>query len=220
MECVTTIQYSVHFNNVPLCPFKPTRGLHQGDPLSPFLLLFVVDGLSKLLQHEVQQRNLQELHICRRGLGISHLLFADDTLLFFPTKENQAQVVHSVLRRYEKGTGQLINPSKCSMMFGTQCLPMDQEKVMALLSVENVASEEKCLGLPTHEGRLNKSKFRTTKDRMSKKFMNWAECYMSVGAKEVLIKSVAQAIPTYVMGVFKLPSTLCEEVTGMVRYFW
>jgi hypothetical protein len=43
---------------------------------------------------------------------------------------------------------------------------------------------------------------------------------MSSSAKEVLIKSVAQAIPTYVMGVFKLPGTLCEELTQLIRYFW
>jgi hypothetical protein len=50
MECVSTIRYSIHFNNVNLEPFCPTRGLHQGDPLSPYLFLFIADGLSKLLQ--------------------------------------------------------------------------------------------------------------------------------------------------------------------------
>jgi hypothetical protein len=46
------------------------------------------------------------------------------------------------------------------------------------------------------------------------------EKHMSSGAKEILIKSVAQAIPTYAMGVFELPATLCEEMTQMIRYFW
>jgi hypothetical protein len=55
MACVTIVQYSVCFNNVPLEPFKPTHGLRQGDPLSPYLFLFVTDGLSKLIQHETQQ---------------------------------------------------------------------------------------------------------------------------------------------------------------------
>jgi hypothetical protein len=50
MECVTTVRYSVCFNNVALEPFHPTHGLRQGDPLSPYLFLFVADGLSKLLQ--------------------------------------------------------------------------------------------------------------------------------------------------------------------------
>jgi hypothetical protein len=54
MECVTTVWYSVHFNNVLLDSFTPSRGLRQGGPLSPYLFLFVVDGLSMILQHEVQ----------------------------------------------------------------------------------------------------------------------------------------------------------------------
>jgi hypothetical protein len=53
MACVTTVRYSVRFNNVHLDSFVPTRGLHQGDPLSPYMFLFVVDGLSKLMQKEI-----------------------------------------------------------------------------------------------------------------------------------------------------------------------
>jgi hypothetical protein len=90
MECVTTIRYFVRFNNVTLEPFHLTRGLHQGDPLSPYLLLFVADALSKLVQHEVDQGRLSELHVSRRGPGVSHLLFADGTLMFIKAKEEQA----------------------------------------------------------------------------------------------------------------------------------
>jgi hypothetical protein len=53
MECVTTVRYSVHFNNALLDSFTPSHGLRQGDPLSPYLFLFVADGLSMILQHEV-----------------------------------------------------------------------------------------------------------------------------------------------------------------------
>jgi hypothetical protein len=67
MECVTTICYSVRFNNEPLQSFTPSRGLCQGDPLSPYLFLLVANGLSQILQHEVQRGALKELQICRRA---------------------------------------------------------------------------------------------------------------------------------------------------------
>jgi hypothetical protein len=78
MTCVTIVWYSVRFNNVALEPFKPSRGLRQGDPLSLYLFLFVADGLSQLLQKEVSNQCLKELQICRREPGVSHLLFVDE----------------------------------------------------------------------------------------------------------------------------------------------
>jgi hypothetical protein len=101
MTCVTTVRYSVRFNNVALESFVPSRGLQQGDPLSPYLFLFVADGLSKLIHDQVHQRNIEELHICRRAPGISHLLFVDDMLLFIKATEDQAVRIKEVLLTYE-----------------------------------------------------------------------------------------------------------------------
>jgi hypothetical protein len=218
MKCVTTVQHSICFNNEPLQSFTPSRGLRQGVPLSPYLFLFVADGLSQIMQHEVQCSALKELQICRRAPGISHLLFVYDTLFFPEATETQAEIIKNALRLYEKCTGQLINPAKCSMMFGTNCSEPEQNKVKEFLEVQTTALDEKYLGLPTLDGRMNKEKFKRVKECLAKHFTNWAEKYMSMGVKEVLI-SVAQAIPTYVMGVFKLPRTMCNKITQMIRYF-
>jgi hypothetical protein len=87
MQCVTTVRYLIHLNNVLLDSFILSHGLRQGDPLSLYLFLFVADGLSRIMQSEVQKGALHELKVCRRALGISHLLLADDTLLFFEANE-------------------------------------------------------------------------------------------------------------------------------------
>src|SRR6266540_7291497 len=77
MECVTTVKYSVKFNGKLLRQFSPSRGLRQGDPLSPFLFLFVADALSSLLRKAVSDNIIEPVKICRRVPGISHLLFED-----------------------------------------------------------------------------------------------------------------------------------------------
>ena len=64
MSCVTTVRYSVKFNGALLEAFSPTRGLRQGDPLSPFLFLFVVDGLSALLRSEISSGGISPIKIC------------------------------------------------------------------------------------------------------------------------------------------------------------
>jgi hypothetical protein len=93
-------------------------------------------------------------------------------------------------------------------------------KVLEILQVPNTTVEEKYLGLPTPEGRMGNENFKSTKQRLVKRCSNWADRNMSMAAKEVLIKSVVQAIPTYTMGVFKLPASTCEELTQIIRKFW
>jgi hypothetical protein len=96
----------VNLNGKLLDKFTPSRGIRQGDPLSPYLFLFVGESLSALLRQQIAARNFQELKITRKSPGISHLLFTDDSLLFFQANPDQATVINDVLRNYEKGTGQ------------------------------------------------------------------------------------------------------------------
>jgi len=148
MSCISSVRYTVRFNGVPPASFTPTRGLRQGDPLSPFLFLFVADGLSTLLQKKVQDRSLQELKVCRGAPGISHLLFADDTLLFFKANVEQASLAKQALDLFAQCTGQLINPAKCSIMFNEHGDTMEQDQVKHILEVQLSSFETKYLGLP------------------------------------------------------------------------
>jgi hypothetical protein len=76
------------------------------------------------------------------------------------------------------------------------------------------------MGLPTPEGRMKKGKFQPSKEKLSKKCTNWAEKFMSMAAKDVLIKSIVQAIPIYIMSMFKLPVGFHEDYMRIVRNFW
>jgi hypothetical protein len=79
---------------------------------------------------------LRELHICRHEPGISHLLFADDSLLFFEGSVDQANIIKSILDRYEQGTGQLVSLGKCSIMYGESCSDEVQTEIKQILKYE------------------------------------------------------------------------------------
>lgn len=69
-------------------------------------------------------------------------------------------------------------------------------------------------------GRNKRNSFNAIKEKFSKKLVSWKEKLLFKAGKEVLIKAVAQAIPTYTMGCFKIPESLCGDMISMIWNFW
>ena len=82
MECITTVTYSILVNGEPKGLIKLSRGLRQGDPLSPYLFLFCAEGLNDLFSGAVVRGEIRGFSIYRNGPKLTHLFFADDCLLF------------------------------------------------------------------------------------------------------------------------------------------
>jgi hypothetical protein len=137
MTCVTTVRYSVKFNGATLDSFTPSRGLRQGDPLSPFLFLLVADGLSALLRKSVANSTITPVKVCPRAPGVSHLLFEADTLLFFKAESQQAAAIRELINTYAQATGQLTNLEKCSIMFGRSCPAEVQDVIRGTLLLQH-----------------------------------------------------------------------------------
>ena len=107
----------------------------------------------------------------RLGPPISHLLFADDSLLFFKAEVQQAERVKQVLVEYGQATGQLINPEKCSIFFGETCPIRVQEDIKTVLGVSREKFEAKYLGLPTPDGRMSKGKCKNSQARLTRRII-------------------------------------------------
>ena len=90
MQCVSTVEYRVRYNTEETESFSPTRGLRQGDPLSPYLFLFCSEGLTALLAHHEDRGDLQGVKVCREAPSISNLLFADDSLILMKANNQNA----------------------------------------------------------------------------------------------------------------------------------
>ena len=79
---------------------------------------------------------------------------------------------------------------------------------------------KKYLGLPLIIGKSKVEIFTEIKERVERKLSGWKEKLLSMGGREILIKAVAQAIPTYTMSCFQIPKSLCDEIEAMMRKFW
>lgn len=88
-NCISTVRFSILVNGEPAGFFSSSRGLRQGDPLSPFLFLVVMEALSRLLDRAVMGGFIQGFRVGRGAeekLMVSNLLFADDSLVFCEAK--------------------------------------------------------------------------------------------------------------------------------------
>ena len=121
---------------------------------------------------------------------------------------------------YANASGQCMNMEKSLVFYSSNTPRQMKEWTKEILGVEEVERFEKYLGLPTLIGREKYQSFSYLKDRVWKKLQGWKDKLLSRSEKEVLIKAVAQSIPTSIMGVFLLPTKLCDELNALCAKFW
>ena len=103
--CISTPSFSVCINGKSYGNIKPSRGLRQGDLLSLYLFLLCAEGFTSLLTNAELEDRLHGVKICRRAPSISHLLFADDSLLFVRTTREEVRVIMEILQLYASASG-------------------------------------------------------------------------------------------------------------------
>lgn len=117
MCCIVSVSYSFLINGVPQGLVKPSRGLRQGDPLSPHIFILCTEILSALCIKGEENRTLPGIKVARGSPAINHLLFADDTMFFCKSSPRCVDALMKILSTYEDVSGQRINPQKSAITF-------------------------------------------------------------------------------------------------------
>jgi hypothetical protein len=115
MKCVESVTFSVRVNGHFSETFKPSRGIRQGDPISPYLFLLCAEGLSSMLKHTGPQFLAKGVRVGVHAPWISHLLFADDCLLFTQASQRGGQRLMEILQAYQQGSSQMVNTAKSAI---------------------------------------------------------------------------------------------------------
>ena len=116
-ECFSSVSYNIIVNGKKSGTIFPSRGLKQGDPLSPYLFLLVMDVLSRMLNKAIEVKSLEGIKLGKESPVLSHLFVANDSLFFLPAKEKSAAMLKNILEKFCVGSGQSINLSKSSVVF-------------------------------------------------------------------------------------------------------
>ena len=117
LMCISTVSYSVLINGEAKGNIVPSRGLRQGDPISPYLFLLCAEGLSAMLRKKEEQGNIKGISVSRGAPQISDLFFVDDSIVFCRATVDEGRRILKVLEDYEVKSRQKLNKDKTSLFF-------------------------------------------------------------------------------------------------------
>ena len=221
MGCVTSLTFSVLINGHPYGFIKPERGIRQGDPLSPFLFVISTEALIHLFNQAEINGSITGIQYHLSGPSINHLLFVDDSLFLCQASKIQCEEVLLCLHTYELMSGQQINLAKSTITFGSKVTEDLKDWIKNRTNIQLEGGTGKYLGLPECLSGSKQQLLGFIKDRLQSKLTGWYAKTLSQGGKEVLLKSVAMALPVYAMSCFKLPKITIKKLTSaMMEYWW
>ena len=187
-SCIATVSFSVLVNGIPGRQFTPSRGLRQGDPLSPYLFILCAELLARKV-HKASFADSKDLgvKIGRSGIKVPFLTFADDTLLFAKANTRACVVIKSILDHYCRMSGQLVNFHKSSFQCSSNVAIHDCLVFKDILGMDHTLSLGKYLGCPVITERVTKETFGDVVDKTQKQLGKWKANSLSQMGRAVLI---------------------------------
>ena len=199
LSCVTTVSTSIVFNGEALDPILPSRGIRQGDPLSPYLFILCIDFLGQLIEEKCSANLWKLIKVSQSGPSVSHLMFADDLVLFAKADNINCCVIRDVLDEFCKMSGQTVSESKSRVFFSPNVDMDDREAFCDILGFSSTPCLGKYLGIPIRQPGRSSCEYNFILDRVKQKLAGWKANLLSLVGRAVLIQASSAAIPSYVM---------------------
>lgn len=196
----------------------PQKGLRQGDPISTFLFNIAAEGLNILLSRAKELGLIRGVTIGFEGLNVSHLQFADDTILFYEADWVEVTNVKRILRFFEVVSRLKINYHK-SAISGVRIEEDIVAEFAARLNYSSYKLPFKYLGLPLGVNPRRKQTWKPVVEKFKNKLAGWKRRMLSFAGRLTLIKSVLSNLPVYYMSLFRMPQGIAKELNKIQSVF-
>ncbi|KAL0283738.1 UNVERIFIED_CONTAM: Retrovirus-related Pol polyprotein from type-2 retrotransposable element R2DM, partial [Sesamum radiatum] len=218
VECVTTPSFSVCLNGAPHGFFKGARGLRQGDPMSPFLFVLVMEVLTLILLQRIEQNGGFSYHWRCDRIQLFQLGFADDLLLFSKADPNSVRLFKEGLTVFAELSGLQANLQKSNLILSRSATPL-RDTLLAILDFQEGHLPLRYLGLPLLASRLSVADCRPILQKIEARIRGWDGIVLSFAGRVQLIKSVLSALQVYWAMAFILPKHVIKEIEKRLRNF-
>eukprot|EP00253_Pinus_taeda_P017009 PITA_17009 len=217
-SCISTPNFSILVNGTRSKTFKASRGIRQGDPISPFLFIFAAKGLGRYLKKERTTDNIKGLRLWGNELPITHEQFVDDIMLFGEPTIREVRNLKKVLDLFAEASGMEINKEKsCTLIFNT--VETVKSHLTRMLGFKQGELPTKYLGniLDFNSKRLKN--WQGVLEKLKNRVANWTFRTLNIAERIVLVKSVLQAIPIYPLSIMAVPQGVCTKIREILRKF-
>lgn len=173
MACISTCRLGVIWNGEQLDWIEPSRGIRQGDAISPYIFVLCIERLSHIIRDLVRRGLWKGIRLNRGGPLLSHLLFADDMVLFSEASEEQIRVIKECLDKFSEASGQKISLSKSQIMFSQNVTEELAIRISGIARMNRTNNMGKYLGVPSIHGRVTNGLFNPILERMNARLEGW-----------------------------------------------
>jgi exonuclease III len=219
LECISSSSCAILYNGGQMDFFQPTRGIRQGDPLSPYIFILCMEYLSLKIFEACNSKTWKPIKASRRGPAFSHLFFADDLLLCAEASTSCCLTISRVLEDFCCVSGQKINLSKSKAFFSPNVSPENRISLCDILRVSSTPDLGRYLGFPLNSSGRNTRASNFIVERVQAKLSNWKAKLLSPAGRLVLIQAVTSAVPAYYMQSTALPTSICSTLDRINRNF-
>jgi ribonuclease HI len=210
--------FSILINGVPSRPFSPSRGIRQGDPLSPFLFIIMAEGLSRSIHAAIASNLLTGLPLHGISPPISHSQFVDDTLMMGTPTAREANSLLSILQTFSEASGMDCNKDKSQIFFFNTPPPI-QRHVSDILGFNRSSLPSKYLGIPLIDNALRNSSWEQLLSSFTKRLSSWTFRVLNLPSRLILLQAVLQALPIYTFSALAAPKFVLTTIKILQRNF-
>ncbi|KAL8091842.1 hypothetical protein AgCh_034194 [Apium graveolens] len=217
-ECISMSAYSVIINGQMHDFFRGEKGIRQGDPLSPYLFTLVMQVFSLMLKRRISEGGAFKYHPKCAKLGITHLSFVDDLLLFSAADPFSVQILKDSLDEFGSCSGLWPNNAKSNIF--SDNVPYDSKVLIHGILDFNVGSLPlRYLGVPLISTRLWVNDCKSLIQKVRDKIDSWENDWLNYAGRVQLASSVLLSLQVYWGSIFILPITVTNRIEKLIRNF-
>lgn len=215
-ECICTPSFSISINGKSDGFFRSKRGLRQGDPLSPYFFVLAMEVFSKLL-HSRFVLGYIAFHPKSSELNLSHLMFADDVMVFFDGSSSSLHGIYETMDDFASWSGLHLNREKTVLFHGG--LSSSDSREISAYGFPTGTLPVRYLGLPLMCRKLKINEYSPLLDKISSKFRAWAVKSLSFAGRTQLIASVIYGTINFWISTFILPKGCLKKIESLCSSF-